>query len=176
MKPDNTVIAAAVKPKGLLEAAITPGAHSLVEPEPALIPLTDGAVTTWVVVFQDHYDGNNRKWDFLTKKGFRHCYAMCMTDFGWLVVDPLSSWLEIHVIKEGKGDLIAQAKSDPLSSGLLVTRVMKRKYLPRYLPMTCVSVVKSLLGLKSRAFTPYGLYKHLMEDEHVQSIWGHGKA
>ena len=145
---------------------------SLVEPEQALIPLPDEPHVAWIVVFQDHYDGDNRFWDFLTKPGFRHCYAMCMTEFGWLVVDPLSSWLEIHVIKEGEGDMVAQAKSDPNSCGVLVQRTMKREYLPRYLPMTCVGVVKSLLGLKSRAFTPYGLYKNLVESEYVKPIWG----
>ena len=151
---------------------MTQESPSLVEPEQALIPLPDNPKVTWVVVFQDHYKNDQRFWDFLTRPGFRHCYALCMTEFGWLVVNPLSSWLEIHVIKEGEGDLIAQAKNDPNSCGVLVTRTMNRKYLPRYLPMTCVSVVKSLLGLNSRSFTPYGLYKHLMEGDDVQLIWG----
>lgn len=44
-----------------------------------------------------------------------------------------------------------------------VTTVPNLEYVPRILPYTCVSVVKSVLGLRCRAFTPYQLFKYLSE-------------
>ena len=36
---------------------------------------------------------------------------------------------------------------------------------PKVLPLTCVSVVESILGLRGHSWTPYRLYKRLMERE-----------
>jgi hypothetical protein len=122
----------------------------------------------WYVVFRD---SENRSWfSLFTRRGFRHCYAFGRWDTNWVRVDPLLSWAQVDVIeqaelvKNGFQDFVELVKrEDPSVRVLCVNRVMAPRGVSLLLPPTCVSVVKYLLGIRSKAVTPWGLYIELIE-------------
>lgn len=123
----------------------------------------------WLVAFTDHRPGagapswRNRLLEVLLsclRPGFRHCLALRRVPTGWLVVDPLSDGLRCDLSPEGSalGLIAAGATVVEVTSAHLPPD--RAQWRPAGL-LTCVTVVKSLLGLTCRAVTPYQLYRHL---------------
>ena len=121
-------------------------------------------VTAYVVYSND----TNLPWLRLLKKGFRHC-ALIMrksdTPAVWLVVDPLSHHLVIDevVATAQNEDLPAQLRRAGHTLQAVTSADAPRKTAP-FLPLTCVEVIKRLLGIHSwRVHTPYQLYRYLQK-------------
>lgn len=76
------------------------------------------------------------------------------------MVMPTFNWLEIHVISEEE-DLWKIVNGMESARCLCVTNRIEHTNVPRILPMTCVSVVKSLIGVRCMSITPKGLYRFL---------------
>lgn len=124
------------------------------------------------VVFTNQTD---LPWLKILRKGFRHCFVILHDGEKWLSVDPLAHRLEIQVQSvpadfdlprwlEERGHIAIRAKlHEP------------QKILP-LMPLTCVEVVKRVLGVRSRlVITPWQLYRHLRA-ERYSGVEGKAKS
>lgn len=99
------------------------------------------------------------------RPGFRHVFAAVPAPGGWITVDPLSTLLEVEYHRLPPGtDLAAWFRS----RGHRVLETIIHPPLPvqwPLAPLTCVSVVKRLLGVRAPlVITPWQLYRHLGGD------------
>ncbi|MCS6877477.1 MAG: hypothetical protein NZP72_04165 [Geminicoccaceae bacterium] len=97
------------------------------------------------------------------RPGFRHCFCLLARPCGWIVCDPLKSEIRLEAIAPyEEGELLAHyrslgaialaggCKSNPDGVSLCA-------------PLTCVSLVKRLVGLRAPGvWTPYQLYRALL--------------
>lgn len=131
----------------------------------------------WYVVFNDKEAKRGFMWwDLFTKRGFRHCYVFGRWDADWVKIEFLRCWTQVDVVrqselvKNGYQDYAEFLRKVDGARVLRVTRWLPVRTIPFILPINCVSVVKSLLGLKSWVFTPQGLYEKLMDMPNVTVI------
>lgn len=120
----------------------------------------------WIIVFSDKE--RLHLWDLFTSKGFRHCFALRWDGFNWVLVDPLGSWLEVQVMPYGIDENVPQKMLD-LGHKLLYVRKNRSFRIILRGPMTCVNIMKHLIGL--RAFwiiTPKQLYNYLKRKDYVK--------
>lgn len=114
-----------------------------------------------IVIFADRADSPLLRW---LKPGFRHCFIAIEIGTCWVIIDPLKGRIAVDLLPQDVG-------LDPASvyAGL-GHRVLRCKAqeaepspkMPLLSPLTCVNVVKRLLGV--RAFwvqTPFQLFAHL---------------
>lgn len=140
---------------------------------PSLIPrqpAESGRAMPALVVFVDQTDG---PWLRFLKPGFRHCFAAVRQAEGlWLICDPLKHRIETLAVEPARDLALAEAW---LAMGHRVvlgwtrpTAPPRRPPLPA--PLTCVAVVKRLLGLWCPAVvTPRQLHRHLLG--HADAPW-----
>lgn len=124
---------------------------------------------SWYVVFTP-LDVTKPKhwWNYFINNEYAHVRAF--TDMGeyWLTVDPLYSHTHIALVNK-KVDLLGKALSD--SRVVLVENLIKENAIPKILPFSCVSVVKSLLGIHDYSITPFQLYKNLLRRHNGRILW-----
>jgi len=114
------------------------------------------------VIFTDDTDLPYLK---ILKRGFRHCFVLLNDGKNWIAFDPLASHFELTVPKvppdfdlprwlQGQGCITAPARIKP----------QKTPALPGLI--SCVETVKRVLGIRKLwLFTPWQLYRHLVEEE-----------
>jgi hypothetical protein len=126
------------------------------------------AVTSrlWTIYFSD--GPRRRWWHWLLKPGFRHVSASAVfADRGlWIFVDPTESRLNVEVF----------SNTDPMTLSELQMRIAKL-YLESQailqipsrdsdsMPSAIaspVTIIKRVLGIRSSAITPFGLYRALL--------------
>ncbi|SCA55383.1 conserved hypothetical protein [Candidatus Terasakiella magnetica] len=98
-------------------------------------------------------------WLRFLRAGFRHCFIILETDRGTIWVDPLSNNLTLKILE---GYELAGLIRWYRDMGMHVQSVClddnKVKSFP-WAPMTCVEVVKRLVGIRNPfIITPYQLY------------------
>lgn len=120
----------------------------------------DSMPRTALVVFVDQTEC---PWLRVLRRGFRHCFAAVSDGSSWIVCDPLKDRMEIRLLRlpadfdlagfyAGKGYevLIGQVRRVSCRDRLTVA------------PLTCVAVVKRILGLRATCvLTPRQLFCHL---------------
>lgn len=112
----------------------------------------------WLVFFGE---AEGAWWTRLLKPGFRHvCAAAWYADRRhWVYFDPAMPGTSIRLLTEDEWN-------GPFATLLASTRIVrfKGRYDRRRPPARwwCVGAIKSLLGIESRAFTPYQLYRDLL--------------
>lgn len=74
-------------------------------------------------------------------------------------VEPLTGYLHISVVLGTLQDIVGEDNSAILR--VVVNRSMRMRYRWMLGPMTCVELVKHLLGIRCWALTPYQLYRYL---------------
>lgn len=108
-----------------------------------------------LVVF---HDNGGHPLDFLLKKGFRHCFCVVASGNYWIQVDATIGLPELNVIAGTDYDL----EQYYIDEGYTVVKAKKDKPSPYpYLHNNCVGMIKSVLGLRTFAVTPYQLFKYL---------------
>lgn len=120
-----------------------------------------GRKHTVFVVFTDRQRVRWRWWHPFCRKGFGHVYVIQPQQRGITTTDFLHS----GIINLWHDCLIADALNLALDSGHRVLRYEATLPLddwPRGV-ITCVSVVKAIVGLRSLAVTPYQLYGALLK-------------
>ncbi|CAK0760646.1 conserved hypothetical protein [uncultured Gammaproteobacteria bacterium] len=102
-------------------------------------------------------------WLRLLRPGFRHCFVAVNDGRHWLVIDPLSSGMEVRVAAVGADfDLGTWLTAQGLTVVIAAVRRGLTQPAP-WAPFTCVEAVKRVLGLHHRfLITPWQLYRHLV--------------
>lgn len=123
---------------------------------------------TAVVVFT-----GDRQFSWLSwlKCGFRHCFVLQRLETGWVLIDPLCGRLSIQYL----ADLpLAKILHHYSAAGAIPVPIFKQSnphkqrrgsFLTLLQPMTCVAIVKTVLGLRAPfIWTPWQLFERLLTD------------
>jgi len=101
-------------------------------------------------------------WLKFLKSGFRHCFVILETDRGCISVDPISNSFSVKMLEgyELKG-LLRWYKN--MGMEVMKVAIDDKNAGPFFwAPLTCVEIVKRLIGLnKMLVMTPWQLYKHI---------------
>lgn len=115
-----------------------------------------------LVVFEDRTDARVLRW---LKPGFRHCF--CLTGEGtlWTLCDPLKSRLALATVSGLESAELAEHFATGGRTVLLGTVAdATPPGRPSLRPVTCVEIVKRLVGLRAaRVATPHQLYRRLLD-------------
>jgi len=110
-----------------------------------------------LIVFSDN---TGVWWLKYLKAGFRHCFIILETDRGCVWVDPLSSSFTIKILEGYELNSLVRWYRD---TGMRVVAVSEQPHGQQpfvWAPMTCVEVVKRLIGIRDPfVLTPWQLYK-----------------
>lgn len=116
-----------------------------------------------VVVFRDSaYPGI--RW---LKKGWRHCFVAVETPGGWVAMDPLLHWTQLHWLPLPEGMTPGEIAAIYMRDGATAAAVVEvlepaRRWQMPPLPLTCVEAVKRVIGVTSRrVWTPWQLFRHI---------------
>ena len=115
----------------------------------------------WYLIFTEVK--RQRWWDRLLKPGFNHVYAMRWDGFNWLIVNPRSDFLSVEVSTICDHNLRDLAIGEATATVGVLCEIPKGRLRSRFFagPVTCVEVVKSLLGIRAWfLFTPWQLYNY----------------
>lgn len=126
------------------------------------------------VVFSRRDEGNYSFWDFFTDKTFRHVQLLVpayypeigpMADRHTIKIEPMSWGMDIEVFWEDI-DFIAEEYLKSGVTAVVKYYVEKPPKRPGYVPrgvITCVSVLKSFLGIRAwRIWTPWQLFVYML--------------
>lgn len=114
--------------------------------------------------------GADQGWMRLLRPGFRHCFAALRDESGWTVVDPLSRRVLVtRLAVEAGFDLPGfWRRAGCRICGPFVPGAPGPGW-PSLVPLSCVSVCRSLLGPGAPfAVTPYGLYRALEKNSFTE--------
>ena len=104
-------------------------------------------------------------WLKILKEGYRHCYIILNDGKRWIIIDPLSNYMDVSVHDmpldfnlplwmKSRGHIIVPAEPRRID-----------KQAP-WMPFSCVETVKRVLGIhQSLIFTPWQLYKFLRKEQ-----------
>ncbi len=127
----------------------------------------------WYVVFEDRDMfsklSDNSFWRIFTKEGYRHCWVFTLLDGkSWLSINPtrggvvVGTWDNKTICEKGYKDFAEFCIANGATEVLPCYGKLTTDFIPRLLPISCVSVVKHILGVKAKIATPVQLYKHLV--------------
>lgn len=112
-----------------------------------------------IVVFREN---QGLWWLRFLKSGFRHCFIILETDRGCVWVDPVSNRFSIKILEghELKGLVAWYRNMDMKVLEVSVLDSPGKSFI--WAPLTCVEVVKRLIGLNTMFIcTPWQLYKYI---------------
>ena len=97
----------------------------------------------------------------LLKKGFYHCFVVLGNGYEWILIDTLSHFTDIIVLKNVD---IKKALTNQGYQLIRTTPVIPNVSRAILMPFTCVETAKRFLGIKNRfILTPYQLFKFLLK-------------
>ena len=100
-------------------------------------------------------------WMRLLKKGFCHCCVVLGNGYEWILIDTLSHFTDIIVLKNVD---IKKALTNQGYQLIRTTPVIPNVSRAILMPFTCVEAAKRFLGIKNRfILTPYQLFKFLLK-------------
>lgn len=125
----------------------------------SVFDLVGHSVSDWYLVFYDR-PGSDRGWWRVLKKNFRHVEAWRLDGGLWLCFNPYLEAVEVEIAPTLDPPWVARP-------GAIVQRVQtvwrhghQRTWF-FFGPITCVELVKALLGINSAwVRTPFQLFKH----------------
>ncbi|MBR5130408.1 MAG: hypothetical protein IKV03_04205 [Alphaproteobacteria bacterium] len=98
-------------------------------------------------------------WMHFLKKNFYHCFIILGNGYEWILIDTLSHFTDIIVLKNVD---IKKALTNQGYQLIRTTPVIPNVSRAVLMPFTCVETVKRFLGIKKRfILTPYQLFKFL---------------
>lgn len=106
-------------------------------------------------------------WLRVLRPGFRHCFALVWDGGAWVLCDPLAHATEVRRVPSARVGETAQAVAAWFTARGYRALIVPARRVPRvpapWAPLTCVEVVKRVLGIRARlAITPWGLYRRLL--------------
>lgn len=112
------------------------------------------------------------------KKGFKHVFALERQALGWVCHDPSRYDLACNILPAHyEHNVVDKFKQDNPQVTILSLAVYKQTeaLYPRLGLLSCVSMIKYLLGFPCCAFTPYQLYSTLLTKPphylRVRKVW-----
>ncbi len=113
----------------------------------------------WLVFFGD--TPRPRWWWRLARRGFRHCFAAKWCEEGqtWLVVEPHAGRLELTIIPRGQFLRLRSIVATHTTVRFMST--CERAAMP-FSAGWCCGSIKAILGIRSMALTPFGLFRELL--------------
>lgn len=119
-----------------------------------------GRIHSWHVVFRDNR--MNSVWNFFTIPGYRHvaAYGYSPDKNVWIVVDPGRDCMTVQVLDMDELAAWVRVNGDRTSSILRID-AKEGGYAASRFGHTCVTAIKRLIGLRSGAFTPQGLFHEM---------------
>lgn len=106
------------------------------------------------------------------KKGFQHTYVLTKSGDNWVELNPRNHALEVFVLPFPLGTDVPKLLVREHAHHFLYVKVKpKRKSNPSYnifRTIHCVNVVKYMLGIKLFCFTPYQLYRRLINSKDLE--------
>ena len=78
----------------------------------------------------------------------------------WIRIDGKAGIPEIEVVANSDYDLVSFYRSEGYR---VVETVRRHRSMPHFVFASCVGTIKAVLGLRSWALTPFGLYKRLLQ-------------
>ncbi len=116
-----------------------------------------------LVVFVGHAEC---RWLGCLRAGFRHCFVALRDGSTWLACDPLLDRIELSVLPVPADFDLAGfyvGRGHTVLCGLTKPGLPRRSF--GIAPLTCVAVVKRLLGVRAPwVLTPWQLCQHLRAD------------
>jgi hypothetical protein len=117
--------------------------------------------TQWMICFVD--TPPDRPWIWLTRKYFRHVFAMTyiVREDRWMFVEWAAKRLHIHLLTGEETDAVFAAVRE---QGIMVDMPVTPDPKPTLwaiTPVYCVSYLRQLIGLPGPIFTPYQLFRAL---------------
>lgn len=110
------------------------------------------------VVFTNQTD---LPWLRVLRPGFRHCFVILHDGRRWLSVDPLAGRMEIQSL-DVAGEFDLPRWLEEQGHIAIRAKIHEHRKLMPLMPLTCVEVVKRVLGIKARSvITPWQLYRHI---------------
>lgn len=103
-------------------------------------------------------------WLKFLSRGFRHVFAAVEEGSSWMICDPLKDRIELRLFDLPPGGDLADIFAEQ-GHRVLVGRAVANRSRHKFAlaPLTCVAVVKRLLGVRAaRVLTPRQLYHHLL--------------
>jgi hypothetical protein len=131
--------------------------HLRITPDGFRQPLSAAPV---LVVFADHA---GCPWLRPLRRGFRHCFVVIRMHSVWLACEPLKDRIELNALAVPDDFDLPAFYCQQGHRVLLGERVpMRARARIALAPLTCVTVVKRLLGIDAPwVWTPWQLYAHL---------------
>ena len=117
---------------------------------------------TYYIVFDQSYSGL-RWWHFFLHKKFRHVHLLRDNRDYCLMINSFAHVMAIREYPNTLMDVVQQELAQNPTAILQYTVHYGSHYKPNYIePLTCVSVAKRILGIRSRLITPKQLYHELL--------------
>lgn len=99
---------------------------------------------------------------FLLRRGFEHCCVAVQTGDYWVLLDGERGVPVVNVIAPASFDLAKYYRDADLT--VVETEQRGQPLRSPFLLNNCVGLVKAVLCIRSRAITPYALYRHLLKE------------
>jgi hypothetical protein len=114
----------------------------------------------WQVFFSEGHGPGF--WRLFTRRGFRHVAAAAyFADQGcWVFVEPCRHRMVISVRRPDEAGPLFAALVHNATVILRVRGREQRRHVPAM--FSCVGAIQALLGIRTRALRPHGLYRHLL--------------
>ena len=104
-------------------------------------------------------------WLKILKEGYRHCYAVLNDGKHWVIVDPLSSYMDISIHKTPQDFNLPLWLKNQCHTVVPAEIKQVEKQAP-CMPFSCVEAIKRVLGIHKRfIFTPWQLYQFLRKEQ-----------
>lgn len=100
-------------------------------------------------------------WLKILKPGFRHCYVLLNDGKHWVTIDPLSNYMDVSV-QEIPGEFNLPLWMKTRGHTIVPAPIEHAARQAPWMVLTCVEVVKRVLGLHKRwIITPWQLFQYL---------------
>jgi hypothetical protein len=97
----------------------------------------------------------------LLKTGFVHCFMLIKSGNKWIKIEGANGMVSITYLGQIR-DVAEHYRSQGAICVETRTTLTYRANRYPFVPRTCVGLIKSVLGIRSMALTPFQLYKHIV--------------
>ena len=110
------------------------------------------------------------RWLKCLKEGYRHCYAVLNDGRHWIIIDPLSGYMDVSIHQTQQNFNLPLWLKNQGYTVVPATIKQREKQAP-CMPFSCVEAVKRVLGIhKISIITPWQLYRFLRKEQMARAF------